>query len=404
MTTGDDCLDLLRVCSNLLGQESFGMLTGAVIPLLTSSQHQSLLTHYDFLETYADVVERAHRFMVQSSGETTEVTPEDYAASISLFHSLIAKLYEVTATSQFDQKPNAEFVEQLCDTFSATDERYLSAKNAVHLITLANMTRSDDFAVGLAQRSVPQVAIVKVEQALNSDDKILAPVVIHAGLQLLRQTALPMVNRASLLRSGARMLLSITTHTTAFTEEIQIDTITLARRLVAGSPESLLHFNALGHLNEQDAPTLEHEGNYGIRPVLNVFKLSDKSSLKLEVGRFAAEIARTLGPLSGSESSAISTWPLLFQSFNDIIDLVEPLGYVVSNSQSLGAKTEGWFALGILSTWPEGGLAITQYVQRDPKTLETLQEASNEQDAAQLDNIRVVLTNLRKSQVSCLDA
>ena len=200
------------------------------------------------------------------------------------------------------------------------------------------------------------------------------------------------------------MLLSITTHTITFTEEIQIDTLTLARRLVAGSPKSLFQFNSLGHLNEQDALPLEHEGNYGIHQVLNVFKLSDKSSAKLEVGRFAAEIARTLGPLSGFENSAISTWPLLFQSFNDIIDLVEPLGYVVSNAQSLGAKIEGWFALGILSSWPEGGLAITQYVQRDAKILKTLQEASNEQDAAQLDNMRVMLTNLSKSQVSCLDA
>ena len=136
MTTGDDCLHLLRVCSNLLGQESFGTLTGAIIPLLTSSQHQSLLTQYVFLETYSKVIEKAHEFTVQSQGEDSEITPEDYAASISLFQSLIAKLYEVTATGHFDQEPNAEVVEQLCDTFSTPDQQYLSAKTVVHLITL----------------------------------------------------------------------------------------------------------------------------------------------------------------------------------------------------------------------------------------------------------------------------
>ena len=377
------------------------MLAGAILSLLTSSQHQSVLTRYDFLEAYADAVVRAHRFTVHSSAEDIEVTPEDYAGSISLFNSLIAKLYEITVTIHFNQLPNAEVVEQLCDQFSSGDEQRLSAKTAVYLIALANMTRSDDFAVKLAEGSVPQAAIVKVEQALDSGNKILAPVVIHAGLQLLSQAALPVANRASILRKGRSMLLSIITQKAASTEEIQIDAITLARRLVAGSPERLLHFNALGYPKEQDTLPLEHEEIHSTRQVLNVFKSSDKSSLRLEVGRFAAEIARTLGPFSGSETSANSTWVLLFQSFDDVIDLVEPLGYVVSNAQSLGAKTEGWFALGILSSWPEGGLAITQYVQRDAKTLEILHEASNEQDTAQLDNIRVTLTNLAKCQVSC---
>ena len=378
----------------------------SILSLLSSPNCHAFLQSAVGLSIYSDLLDKTQELVTQYQNEVPQDDQAILASFVQSFHGLVGKLYEVASSDSFPSDANSELAKDVCSIVKQSNDRSL-ASQATFFIVLASMTRSDELGVALVQKSCSTVAIEAAGRAFTAPDKVMTPSFLHASLQLLVQLSIPTVNKPLIVEHGAfNVVYPILGNRSAFSEDIHLDALTLARRLIASSPGNLLHFLTQKH--DSSNPNTGGVVDSGLSFALQLHAQTDKASVKLEIGRLVAEVCRTTKNLDQNHSDNQSLQQNILTYLDLAREIPGPLAFAIVNAQSPGAKTEGWFALGILSSWPTCRSAVTQCLERNEDLRSALEKIASEEDKqesiptakADLDNARVLITNIAENSVS----
>ena len=219
-------------------------------------------------------------------------------------------------------------------------------------LMLGNVARSDDTCRAMVTRYRVQERLVGILQGSTRVQ------VIYAALGFLKNLALPPENKPLIGTSESIEVIS-RFWSMETSPQIQYGAISLLRQLLNGC---LLNVRRLlASLSpDQDSPAFEK--TY-LSLVLLLFGRTDDISAKVEIGRTIATICRCVNsPYQNVPQNTVAA--ILHRLYSVHGDIARPLAMMVSQSRFPIIRSEGWFALALMTRSREGSQAVGEVLQQ----------------------------------------
>lgn len=368
-------------------------LANAIVVLLKHEQIQKSLIEDDNLLTILDLFifsytqdtaigDHYSRSTFGSKLHHLAQDPEDEAQLTALRSALSARLWDMTALTEFTTKylPRSEFVQRLISWLSIEEPQMQVCACSI----LRNVASSDQNATEM----VMSLKIHSFFQSLLDDSDSLQ--VLEELSRLMKNLAVPAANKAELESFESVTLLwskfeSPTLHYAA---------ASLVRQLLRGCFANVHRFLR--------ADKATGNNSYASR-LLQLYSNTDDIAVKTEVARTIVEIWRTAN--SGDNEELLSQISSVENSVRESNlrphQMVKPVLSMIVESENSSLVTEGWFGLALMARSEEWGQAIYNEICVDAAK-DAFKEAVSNQDAhsKDRDNAQILADRLLKHSVS----
>ncbi|KAL4803914.1 armadillo-type protein [Aspergillus unguis] len=273
-------------------------------------------------------------------------------------------------------------------------------------VMLGNLARSDEVCVRMVKELRIHEELIAV---LNSNARGAA---LHAALGMLKNMAIAGGNRILIGEAGAIPAVS---RLWAFETipQVQLAATSIVRQLIISSVENI---NRLLEPAVTPAEEQSNEKQTYLSLLLALFEKTDSTPIKTEIGRITASLCRTLVPKSRAAKQGDSLVDSLLDSlFTRHKGIALPLGAMITQTQWPVVRSEGWFALALMTSIKNGAQAVVLVLQEIDgfslieQTLNAEEPASDNQTEKvqwrkDRDNIVVLVQELLKNEPDTVDA
>jgi hypothetical protein len=374
----------------------FSSLAMSLAAYLEKEKFQNVCVSNRMVEGVLDVLRRS--FVV----EVDPSSAEDVKAVAQLRLKTNQALAEVSASPLFAE--NYPLDSPLSRTLKSW---VLASEDQLQIcacVMLGNLARSDE----VCQVMVRELKIhEELISALKGDAR---GAVLHSSLGFLKNLAIAGDNRTALGEAG---IIPAVSRLWAYDSvpQVQFSAASIARQVVISSVGNISRL--LAPLSEDpDSPA--HQRTY-LSLLLSLFEKTDSTPIKTEIGRTVASICRTLSPKArdGDEEAK----DLLNRLFSLHEGVALPVGAMITQTQWPVVRSEGWFALALMSTNQSGCAAVVNCLHQtevtellkttlgaeasDQDETEEKAETDQSQEAKDRDNAFVLVQGLLKNGVSC---
>lgn len=325
-------------------------LANAILALLEYEQIQKALIENDKVSTLLDLfvfsyTQDAANAEYQSSSTSESKLyhpaqdPEDEAQLTALRSALSARLWDITALTEFTVKysPISEFVQRLIVWLSIDEPQMQVCACSI----LRNVASSDQNATNLVMTpKIHRLLTVLLDRSSNLQ-------VLEELIRLMKNLAVPAANKKELQNFESVTLLwskfqSPTLHYAA---------VSHVRQLLRGCFENVLRF--LGQ------NTSAKNDSYASR-LLQLYSNTNDPAIKTEVTRTIVELWRTTN--SGDGEEVCSQGFLMEKAVREVNlqpdEMIQPVVAIIVESENPSLVTEGWFGLALMASSQQLGEAI----------------------------------------------
>lgn len=325
-------------------------LANAILALLEYEQIQKALIENDKVSTLLDLfvfsyTQDAANAEYQSSSTSESKLyhpaqdPEDEAQLTALRSALSARLWDITALTEFTVKysPISEFVQRLIAWLSIDEPQMQVCACSI----LRNVASSDQNATNLVMTlKIHRLLTVLLDRSSNLQ-------VLEELIRLMKNLAVPAANKKELQNFESVTLLwskfqSPTLHYAA---------VSHVRQLLRGCFENVLRF--LGQ------NTSAKNDSYASR-LLQLYSNTNDPAIKTEVTRTIVELWRTTN--SGDGEEVCSQGFLMEKAVREVNlqpdEMIQPVVAIIVESENPSLVTEGWFGLALMASSQQLGEAI----------------------------------------------
>lgn len=303
-------------------------------------------------------------------------------------HAVLKALYSICAFPEFvtAHPLDSDLAKQCIAAVRAPESLGVSYNQgtlprSAACVILASLTQSEQIAKALVEGDKVHEYLPELLQN-ETDTEVLYPAINFIG-----RLALPASNKAILVESGL-----LTAMRRFFDQDtmpnVQREAGITVRRLVAGSPKTLAIIGMAPTNSNLETPAAPSE----LAAVLDLFERTDDAALKLEIGRLAIEICRTLWALhSGQPDMAEGEFALVIGQCGQIF--ADAIAFVILNGEGPGARGEGWFGFAMMSVWTVGGELIVNCLNSEEMLIEVKKVVASGSGPG-YQNLRLVLAKM----------
>ena len=307
--------------------------------------------------------------------------PEDEAQLTALRSALSAKLWDMTALTEFTVKdlPKSTLVKRLISWLSIKQTQMQVCACSI----LRNVASSDQSATDL----VMVFNIHKLLIPFLDDSSHLQ--ILEESIRLMKNLAVPTANKEELGRFESISLLwskfeSPTLHYAA---------ASLVRQLLRGF---------FGNVHQFLKPSISVKSDSYISRLLRLYSSTNDPAIETEIARTIVEIWRTAN--SGDSEKIRSRVDYVEKAMRQLNvhpdEMVRPVVSMIVKSENPSLVTEGWFGLALIAGSEEWVEAIFNALCRDA-TKDTFKAAMSSHDAhsKDRDNSRILADRLLRHSV-----
>lgn len=367
-------------------------LANAILALLKHEQIQKTLIDNDklsilqdlFVFTYTqDAASAEYHFSSTSEPKLycPGQDPEDEAQLTALRSALSAKLWDITALTDFTVKylPTSDFVHRLISWLSVNEPQMQVCACSI----LRNVASSNQNATDMVMNlNIHRLLTVLLDHSSNLQ-------LLEESIRLMKNLAVPAANKKELENFESITLLwsrfqSPTLHYAA---------VSLVRLLLRGCFENVYRFLRPN--------TSANKDTYASR-LVQLHSNTHDPAIKIEIARTVVELWRTAK--SGDGKQVCSQEFLMEQSVHEVNfrpeEMIQPVVAMIVESQNPSLITEGWFGLALMASSQIWGEAIYNALLGNAnKGVFIAAVSSQDADSKDRDNARILADTLLKHNV-----
>lgn len=368
----------------------FSCIVNCLVKYLENERFQNVCLSNGMVENVLPVLHQSFSIEVDRS------SVEETKALVQLQLKINQSLAEVSGSELFAKfyPLDSPMIQTLKSWLTATEDQL----QICSCVMLGNLARSDEVCEVMVRDLSLHKELVSI---LKSDAR---GAVLHSSLSFLKNLAIAGDNRSYLGDAGIVPAISrLWGYETV--PQVQFAATSIARQLIISSVQNIARL--------LDEPPPEDDSSTN-RPtylshLLALFGKTDSAPIKTEIGRIVASICRTLSPKAREQNDEAKT--LLDRLFSLHEGAARPVGAMVTQTQWPVVRSEGWFALALMTSSKQRSLAVVDCLQSMevyPLLEETLSagdsDPANETDKLKLakdrDNTIILVQELLKSEVS----
>lgn len=320
----------------------YACLVNCLVTYLQNERFQNVCLSNGMVEKLLAVLRRSY------STDADESSSEDVQLLAQLRLKINQALSDVSALPQFME------VYPLDSSLSKTLKSWLeSPEDQMQIcacVMLGNLARSDEVCQVMVQSLEIHKALISI---LKSEAR---GAVLHAALGFLKNLAIAGDNKSYL---GDADIIPAISHLWGFdtVPQVQFAAASLARQVISSSVKNISRL--LERLSpDPDSPA--HMRTY-LSLLLSLFRKTDSTPIKTEIGRAIASICRMINSRTREESNETN---ILFERlFSLHEDVARPIGAMITQTQWLVVRSEGLFALALMATTKQGSLAVVDCLE-----------------------------------------
>lgn len=288
-------------------------------------------------------------------------SPENTQSLIQLQLKINQALAEVSASSRFTEfyPLDSRLIQTLKSWLTASEDQL----QVCACVMLGNLARSDEVCETMVRDLGIHTELISI---LKSDAKAA---VLHSVLGFLKNLAIASDNRVYLGDAG---IIPAVSHLWGYetVPQVQFSAVGISRQVIISSMENISRL--------LDSPPDADPPQTYLSLLLSLFKKTDSTPIKIEVGRIVASVCRTITPKARELSDASA---LLERVFSQHETIANPIGTMITQTQWPVVRSEGWFALALMASSPLGCRAVVDCLQ-DTEVFEILEGTLTTEDAA----------------------
>ncbi|KAF6221887.1 hypothetical protein HO133_001855 [Letharia lupina] len=310
--------------------------------------------------------------------------PEDEAQLTALRSALSAKLWDMTALTEFTIKylPASKLVQRLISWLSIDEPQMQVCACSI----LRNVASSD-------QNATDMVKNFKVHWLLRSLlEDVSNPQVLEESIRLMKNLAVPAANKKEL-----ESFESVTLVWSKFeSPTLHYAAASLVRQLVRGCFDNVYLFLRPN--------TSAKDDSYASR-LLHLYSNTNDPAIKIEVARTIVEVWRTAN--SGNSEEVRSRVFRVEKAVRELNlrpdEIVKPVVAMIAESGNQSLVTEGWFGLALMTSSEEWGEAVYNALCGDAtKGVFKAAVSCGDAHSKDRDNARILVDRLLKYSVGLL--
>ncbi|OAX78332.1 hypothetical protein ACJ72_07362 [Emergomyces africanus] len=323
----------------------FTALGSCLASYLQNERFQNLCIIHRLVERVISVLHRSYDPAFRA------LAPEDIQLLAQLRLRLNQALSDISALPLFSQTYplNSDLSETLRSwLWEPKDQLQICA-----CVMLGNLAREDKICTSMVKDFEVHGPLIAI---LVSDAK--GPV-LHAVLGFLKNLAIATDNKEYL---GSAGIIKAVSRLWAFdtVPQVQFSAASLTRQVIVSS------FDNISRLLEplsSDPDSPANSRTY-LSLLLSLFKKSDSTPIKIEIGRTICAICRSINQRQqGEPEAAIEASELSERLYKWHQDVAWPIGTMVTQTEWPVVQSEGWFALALMASTPFGSLAVVDTLQ-----------------------------------------
>ena len=202
-------------------------------------------------------------------------------------------------------------------------------------LMLGNLACSDDICI----RMVKEVGIHEAASLIVKGTACMQ--LLHSALGLLRNLAVPADNKESLAMVGVienaqKCLIG------DYNPQIQLAAASLMRQMINGSMANIQRLLLMSSYVEDETSSMQTR----LAILLRVYEKTNEIAIKTEIARAVIAVLRCV---YGKDVDPLMRSAILVDLYSRHAHLVQPVMDMVIQSQYPVVRSEGWFALGVMS-------------------------------------------------------
>ncbi|KAL2000830.1 hypothetical protein VTN02DRAFT_2569 [Thermoascus thermophilus] len=320
----------------------YACLVNCLVTYLQNERFQNVCLSNGMVEKLLAVLRRSY------STDADESSSEDVQLLAQLRLKINQALSDVSALPQFME------IYPLDSSLSKTLKSWLeSPEDQMQIcacVMLGNLARSDEVCQAMVRNLEIHKALISI---LKSEAR---GAVLHAALGFLKNLAIAGDNKSYL---GDADIIPAISHLWGFdtVPQVQYAAASLARQVISSSIKNISRL--LERLSpDPDSPA--HTRTY-LSLLLSLFRKTDSTPIKTEIGRAIASICRMINSRTREESNETN---ILFERFFSLHeDVARPIGAMITQTQWLVVRSEGLFALALMASTKQGSLAVVDCLE-----------------------------------------
>ncbi|KAL4793786.1 armadillo-type protein [Aspergillus venezuelensis] len=396
-------LYLVTLASEQESPGQFSILLSCIAAYLNDERYQGVCVSKRMVPDVLSLLKRSPSSYPSSSSEETQAFTQ---SRLKINQSMA----EVSASPLFAETyPIDSPLSQTLKSWLKTSDDQLQI---CACIMLGNLARSDEVCVAMVRDLRIHEELIGV---LNSNAR---GATLHAAVSFLKNLAIASDNR---VRIGEAGILPAITRLWAFDTipAVQLVATSITRQIIMSSIENISRLlepaPPSADAKVTDLDTTSNDQNTYFSLLLALFERTDSTPIKTEIGRITASLCRTLIPMSKSSEKGDSSVDSLLETFFTRHEGVAlPLGAMISQTQWPVVRSEGWFALALMSSTEAGAQAVVSGLKQIggfsliEQTLGSEEPSSdNEGERVQWrkdkDNVVVLVQKILKNEPATLD-
>ena len=326
----------------------------------------------DFIARSLSSTSQAPVTPVSEPGDGPIIIPPEVDADVkttfeAMRRSLFSALSDVSAAKDFQDR----HASLTTNTGSKLRRWIAGAHNelqALACIMIGNMACSKTVCIDFVSRDAIHQDLIKI-LSLASDERIL-----YSALGFLRNLALPAENK-SVLGAAGIIPPVVTLTASEVAPQLTQPAASLLRQLLSGCMDN--HRRLLQPLGQdKDSPAAAKSQ---LTLILAAYEKSDDPTLKFEISRICVSVLRQIETFRKDESAGRSediANLLLKRIYIQQTNFTAPLTMMVTQSKHPIIRSEGWFALALMTRTDQGAELVAELI-RDPNVWTALEEAMN---------------------------
>ncbi|WEW59391.1 hypothetical protein PRK78_004862 [Emydomyces testavorans] len=269
-------------------------------------------------------------------------------------------------------------------------------------VMLGNLAREDAVCESMVENFQVHISLIAILNGGASNT------VLHSALAFLKNLSIAGKNREHLGAAGIIKTLSKLWGAETV-PQLQFMAASLTRQVVLSSVGNITR---LLEVLSPDPNSPANARTY-LSLLLSLFAKTDSPPTRTEIGRTIAAICRVLLRLNANSEASNATETLVKRLFSLHEEVARPIGAMIVQSEWPIVRSEGWFALALMASYPESCVAVSDCLQSvtvtellceavrqkisEPSDGEAVQEkAERVRQAKDRDNTLILLHNLLK--------
>lgn len=356
--------------------EHFCSLANTTVNLLRSEKFRQLCIASRHVHNVFTLLEKSY-FIVRDDADLPKLVPSDEANLQVSRLGLMQALSDLSSDSAFPPRypPNSDFVKRLR---ARMDENasWKTLLPAAACMILGNLVRSDDTSIQMVQELHLTDDILKLKISAE------VPEVTFASLGLVKHLAIPSINKKALADSKLlEMLCGIIVGDKGPQNLVLVLATSVVRLLIMAETAS----RVLEALKIQTSDLSSVESSRTSLETLLTADSREPEAQKIERARLIAQLVRSLANASNNR---------IRELYDDYPSMCQALWVLTQQKENVPLQLEGWFAIALMSTIPEGLEDVVRYIEKGSLLPELVLRASTREPKLR-DNLRILVNNLK---------